>query len=172
MSALNQLIVRLARPDDVDELVSFGAAMAMETEDRTLDRERLRRGTLAVLESPVRGFYLVAELPEEPLKVIVGQLLVTYEWSDWRNATFWWIQSVYVHPDWRRRGVYRRLHESVLMQARAQGNVCGVRLYVEEQNEAAQAVYRRVGLSPSPYLVFEDDFVLARRERHLPPETR
>jgi len=172
MSALNQLIVRLARPDDMDELVNFGAAMAMETEGRTLDRERLRRGTLAVLESPARGFYLVAELPEGPLKVVVGQLLVTYEWSDWRNASFWWIQSVYVHPDWRRRGVYRRMHESVLTQARAQGNVCGVRLYVEEQNEAAQAVYRRVGLSPSPYVVFEDDFVLARRERQHPPETR
>ena len=79
MSALNQLIVRLARPDDMDELVNFGAAMATETEGRTLDRERLRRGTLAVLESPARGFYLVAEHPEGPLKVIVGQLMVTYE---------------------------------------------------------------------------------------------
>ena len=166
MSAFNQLIVRLARPDDMDELVNFGAAMAMETEGRALDKERLRRGTLAVLESPVRGFYLVAEHPEGPLKVIVGQLLVTYEWSDWRNASFWWIQSVYVHPDWRRRGVYRRMHESVLTQARAQGNVCGVRLYVEEQNEAAQAVYRRVGLSRSSYQVFEHDFVLPRKEVH------
>jgi len=164
MSALNQFIVRLARLDDMDVLVNFGAAMAMETEGRALDRERLRRGTLAVLESPARGFYLVAELPEGPLKVVVGQLLVTYEWSDWRNASFWWIQSVYVHPDWRRRGVYRRMHELVLTQARAQGNVCGVRLYVEEQNEAAQAVYRRVGLSRSSYQVFEHDFVLPRKE--------
>ena len=172
MSALNQFIVRLARLDDMDVLVNFGAAMAMETEGRTLDRERLHRGTLAVLESPARGFYLIAELLEEPLKVIVGQLLVTFEWSDWRNASFWWIQSVYVHPDWRRRGVYRRMHESVLTQARAQGNVCGVRLYVEKENEAAQAVYRRVGLSLSPYVVFEDDFVLARRERQHPREKR
>jgi ribosomal protein S18 acetylase RimI-like enzyme len=164
MSALNQLIVRLARPADMEALVSFGAAMAMETESRTLDRERLRRGTLSVLESPARGFYLVAELPEGPLKVVVGQLLVTFEWSDWRNGNFWWIQSVYVHPDWRRRGVYRRMHESVLTQARAQGNVCGVRLYVEEGNEAAQAVYRRVGLSRSSYQVFEHDFVLPRKE--------
>jgi len=172
MSALKQLIVRHACPDDVDVLVNFSAAMAVETEGRTLDTERLRRGTLAVLESPTRGFYLVAELPEGSLKVVVGQLLVTYEWSDWRNATFWWIQSVYVHPDWRRRGVYRHMHESVLAEARAQGNVCGVRLYVEEENEAAQAVYRRVGLSRSPYLVFEDDFVLARRERQHPPEKK
>ncbi len=169
MSALDQLIVRLARPDDVDALVNFSAAMAIETEGRTLDTERLRRGTLAVLKSPARGFYLVAELPEGSLTVVVGQLLVTYEWSDWRNATFWWIQSVYVHPNWRRHGVYRRMHESVLTQARAQEEVCGVRLYVEEENEAAQAVYRRVGLSRSSYVVYEDDFVLARRES-LPPQ--
>jgi len=162
MSALNQLIVRLARPDDVDALVNFSAAMAIETEGRTLDTERLRRGTLAVLKSPARGFYLVAELPEGSLTVVVGQLLVTYEWSDWRNATFWWIQSVYVHPNWRRHGVYRRMHESVLAQARAQEEVCGVRLYVEASNTVAQTVYRRVGLSPSPYQVFETDFVLPR----------
>lgn len=172
MSTLHQLLVRLARPDDVDVLVNFSAAMAMETEGRTLDTERLRRGTLAVLESPARGFYLVAELPEGSLKVVVGQLLVTYEWSDWRNATFWWIQSVYAHPDWRHRGVYRRMHEAVLAQARAQGDVCGIRLYVEEENEAAQAVYRRVGLSRSRYLVFEDDFVLTKRERQHPHEKR
>lgn len=173
MSALNQLIVRPARPDDVNVLVNFSAAMAMETEGLTLDTERLRRGTLAVLESPTRGFYLVAELTKGSLKVVVvGQLLVTYEWSDWRNAAFWWIQSVYVHPDSRRRGVYRRMHESVLAQARAQGDVCGVRLYVEEENEAAQAVYGRVGLSRSRYVVFEDDFVLARRERQHPGENR
>jgi len=162
MSALDQLIVRLARPGDVDALVNFSAAMAIETEGRTLDTERLRRGTRAVLKSPARGFYLVAELPEGSLTVVVGQLLVTYEWSDWRNATFWWIQSVYVHPNWRRHGVYRRMHESVLAQARAQGEVCGVRLYVEASNTVAQTVYRRVGLSPSPYQVFETDFVLPR----------
>ncbi len=162
MSALDQLIVRLARPGDVNALVNFSAAMAIETEGRTLDTERLRRGTLAVLKSPARGFYLVAELPEGSLTVVVGQLLVTYEWSDWRNATFWWIQSVYVHPNWRRHGVYRRMHESVLAQARAQEEVCGVRLYVEASNTVAQTVYRRVGLSPSPYQVFETDFVLPR----------
>ncbi len=162
MFALDQLIVRLARPGDVNALVNFSAAMAIETEGRTLDTERLRRGTLAVLKSPARGFYLVAELPEGSLTVVVGQLLVTYEWSDWRNATFWWIQSVYVHPNWRRHGVYRRMHESVLAQARAQEEVCGVRLYVEASNTVAQTVYRRVGLSPSPYQVFETDFVLPR----------
>lgn len=170
MSPLNQVIVRPAGLDDVDVLVNFGAALAQETEARILDRDRLRRGTLAVLESSARGFYLVAELHEGSWKAVVGQLLVTYEWSDWRNATFWWIQSVYVHPDWRRRGVYRRMHESVLAKGRAQGDVCGVRLYVEQENKAAHAVYRRVGLSCSPYLIFEEDFVLARRGQQHPPE--
>ncbi|HET8580305.1 MAG TPA: N-acetyltransferase, partial [Nitrospiraceae bacterium] len=164
MSAVDQLIVRPARPADVDVLVNFSAAMAMETEGRTLDMQRLRRGILAVIESPARGFYLVAEVPAGPLKVVVGQLLVTFEWSDWRNAQFWWIQSVYVDPARRRKGIYRRMHESVLTQARAQGDVCGVRLYVEEGNEAAQVVYRRVGLSRSSYQVFEHDFVLPQKE--------
>lgn len=173
MSTIRQLILRPARLGDVEALVDFSAAMALETEGRTLDRERLRQGILAVLELPARGFYLVAERPDGSSggasNEVVGQLLVTYEWSDWRNATFWWIQSVYVHEAWRRRGVYRRMHEAVLAQARARKDVCGVRLYVEGENKTAQAVYQRVGLTPSAYRVFEDDFVLARREQRRKP---
>jgi GNAT superfamily N-acetyltransferase len=97
---------------------------------------------------------------------VVGQLLVTFEWSDWRNATFWWIQSVYVDAAWRRRGVYRKMHESVLEQARRQGDVCGIRLYVEEANAVAKTVYEKVGLGDSSYQVFENDFVLERKELH------
>ena len=137
--------------------------MARETEGRALDRDRLRRGTLAVLRSPEKGFYLVAEGSSKAERPMVGQLMVTYEWSDWRNATFWWIQSVYVIPRWRRRGVYRRMHEFVLNEARSRGDVCGVRLYVEEKNSAAQAAYARVGLAHAPYRVFEEDFVLPKR---------
>ncbi|MBM4121345.1 MAG: GNAT family N-acetyltransferase [Nitrospira sp.] len=164
MARLERLTVRPARLEDADVLVGFSAAMALETEGRTLDREQLRRGTLAVLKSPARGFYLVAERLGGASREVVGQLLVTYEWSDWRNATFWWIQSVYVHPNWRRQGVYRRMHEAVFTQARARKDVCGLRLYVERENRMAQAVYRRVGLTPSSYLVFDEDFVLARRD--------
>jgi GNAT superfamily N-acetyltransferase len=156
----------------VEVLVDFSAAMALETEGLTLDRERLRRGTLAVLESSARGFYLVAERLGRASKEVVGQLLVTYEWSDWRNATFWWIQSVYVHPNWRRRGVYRRMHEAVLTQARARKDVCGLRLYVERGNRMAQAAYRQVGLTPSAYRVFEEDFVLTRTEHRRKPAKR
>src|SRR2546422_605604 len=98
--------VRHAAIGDLDVLVRFNAAIAKETEGRNLDMERLRNGTRAVLESSERGYYLVAETES----VIVGQLFVTYEWSDWRNGMFWWIQSVYVEPSVRGRGVYRALH--------------------------------------------------------------
>ena len=94
MFARDQLIVRPARSEDLEVLVRFSAAMALETEGRRLEEDRLNRGTLAVLESSVHGFYLVAEVRVEPSSNVVGQLLVTYEWSDWRNARFWWIQSV------------------------------------------------------------------------------
>ena len=154
------IVVRPAAKADLDMLVQFSAAMAVETEGRRLDRERLRRGTLAVLESTRHGFYVVAERPGGDAYRVIGQLLITYEWSDWRNADFWWIQSVYVDPEWRRRGVYRSMHHYVLEMARARADVCGVRLYVERDNGVAQTVYRRVGLAPSKYDVFEKDFVL------------
>jgi GNAT superfamily N-acetyltransferase len=134
--------------------------MAKETEGRVLDLRRLRDGIKAVFDEPARGFYLVAETLEA--KTVVGQLLVTFEWSDWRNATFWWIQSVYVDPAWRRQGVYRRMHQAVVEQAKARTDVCGIRLYVEGQNEIAKRVYDRVGMNPSVYQVFEDDFILSR----------
>ena len=93
--------------------------------------------------------------------------MVTYEWSDWRNGTFWWIQSVYVDPAWRCRGVYRTLHDYTLARAQADPQVCGIRLYVEQANHTAQTIYQRVGLAPSGYAVYERDFVLAR---HRPPD--
>ena len=105
---------------------------------------------------------MVAELEEADDRQLLGQLMITYEWSDWRNGAFWWIQSVYVDPAWRRRGVFRRMHETVMATAKTSPNVCGVRLYVEVSNGAAQVVYRKVGLTPSSYAIFETDFVLAR----------
>ncbi len=168
MPSVDRLIVRPAVLSDVDVLVKFNAALALETEGRRLDPERLRQGALAVFESPARGRYLVAEVPSEPVSVVVGQLLVTFEWSDWRNATFWWLQSVYVDPPWRRRGVFRRMHEAILGMARAQGDVCGIRLYVEKENEIAQRAYQRLGLVSAGYLVFEEDFVMNHQQgEHL-----
>jgi GNAT superfamily N-acetyltransferase len=162
---LNGLIIRPARIEDVDTLIRFSAAMALETEGRRLDETRLRQGTQAVLDSPTRGFYTVAELTDRSPRVVVGQLLVTFEWSDWRNATFWWIQSVYVDAAWRRRGVYRRMHEAILELAKNRGNVCGIRLYVEGENSVAKATYARVGLAASTYHVYEDDFVMKKERR-------
>lgn len=162
MPVLDHLNVRLARPEDAATIASFSAAMALETEGRRLDLDRLHLGTIALLESPDRGFFMVAELEKADDRQLLGQLMITYEWSDWRNGAFWWIQSVYVDPAWRRRSVFRRMHETVMATAKRSPNVCGVRLYVEESNGAAQAVYRKVGLTPSSYAIFEIDFVLAR----------
>lgn len=160
MSDADEICVRAATVADLEVLVEFSAAMAHETEGRSLDLERLRAGTRAVFESPAYGFYLVAEACREQPPLIIGQLLITYEWSDWRNGVFWWVQSVYVRPNWRRRGVYRRMHAHLLAQAKARGDVCGVRLYVEDDNRTAQLVYARMGLQPTGYRICETDFVL------------
>jgi GNAT superfamily N-acetyltransferase len=165
MSILDHLNVRLARPEDAAMIVSFSAAMALETEGRHLDRERLHDGTIALLESPDRGFFMVAELEQAGERQLLGQLMITYEWSEWRNGAFWWIQSVYVDPIWRRKGIYRRLHDTVVAIGKADTKMCGIRLYVARDNYAAQTVYRRVGLTPSMYDVYEDDFVLRRHGR-------
>ncbi|MCX5722567.1 MAG: GNAT family N-acetyltransferase [Nitrospirae bacterium] len=160
MSILEHLTVRLARPDDAATIASFSAAMALETENRRLDLDRLQAGTAALLDSPERGFFMVAELEQAGRRLLLGQLMITYEWSDWRNGVFWWIQSVYVDQAWRRQSVFLRMHETVMTRAKTSSNVCGVRLYVEESNSTAQAVYRRVGLAPSSYAIFETDFIL------------
>jgi len=136
---------------DVVFLAANHRAMAWETERKRLDPATVRRGTRAVLHDPQQGFYLVAEVDGRP----AGQLLVTHEWSDWRNGDFWWIQSVYVRAPFRGRGAYRALHESVLVLARRAGDVCGVRLYVARSNRRAQAVYRALGMERTVYDVFE-----------------
>ncbi|HEX5549526.1 MAG TPA: GNAT family N-acetyltransferase, partial [Nitrospira sp.] len=107
MDLPHQLTIRPAGRDDVDSIVAFSAAMAMETEQRRLDHARLREGTQSLLSTPSLGFFMVAEVQIAQRPVLVGQLMITYEWSDWRNGVFWWIQSVYVDPNWRRRGVFR-----------------------------------------------------------------
>ncbi len=157
------IAIRRAHDTDVDTIASFSAAMALETEGRRLDIERLRHGTLTLLRTPAFGFFQVAERLDLPSPIIVGQLMVTYEWSDWRNGLFWWIQSVYVDPPWRRQGLFRRMHESVLAAARERAEVCGIRLYVDAANHIAQRAYRRVGLEPTSYAMYEHDFHLPHR---------
>lgn len=148
------LTIRRATPADAETVVEFNRLLAEESEGKTLDRSLLEPGVAKALSDPNKGLYFLAEDGGK----IVGQTMVTFEWSDWRNGWFWWIQSVYVAPDARGRGVYRALHESVLAEARADGGVCGVRLYVEHENRAAQATYAAVGMRPARYVVYEDDF--------------
>jgi ribosomal protein S18 acetylase RimI-like enzyme len=143
---------------DAPLIAAFNAAMARETEALELDPNRLLAGVRAVFDDPAKGFYLLAEQDSE----VIGQLLITYEWSDWRNGVFWWIQSVYVQPEARGRGVYNRLYREAVQRAERQGDVCGLRLYVERENERAQRVYRRLGMSPTAYRMYETDFVLER----------
>ena len=153
---LSDIQVRRATLDDLGALVEFNAAMALETEGMMLDLERLRAGVAALLYDDDRGFYFVAE----DLGRVVGQLLMTTEWSDWRNAYFWWIQSVYVTPEFRRRGVYRKLHNHVMAESRVRGDVCGLRLYVDRDNNVAQRVYASLEMHHSHYDLWEVDFVL------------
>lgn len=145
------LQVREARAADAATLCAFNQIMAEETEGLRLEPERLARGVEAVLQDRAKGLYLVAEREGR----VVGQLMLTFEWSDWRNGLFWWIQSVYVAPDERGRGVYRALHERVVELARGSGKACGVRLYVETDNVVARAVYERVGMKPCRYGMYE-----------------
>ena len=143
---------RLAVADDAATLAGFNQAMALETEAKVLADEAVLPGVEAVLRDAGHGFYVVVDTGRD----VVGSLLVTYEWSDWRNGRFWWIQSVYVRPGHRRRGVYRALHEFVRVRARSTGGVVGLRLYVERDNAAAQRTYAALGMREIPYLVYEE----------------
>jgi GNAT superfamily N-acetyltransferase len=144
--------IRSAQIADVAALIDFNQAMALETEGKQLDPDTLRAGVEAVFTDEKKGFYVVAEKADR----ILGGLLVTYEWSDWRNAWFWWIQSVYVLPEARGQRVYSELYRFVKERAEDSGNVCGFRLYVEKENVHAQVVYERVGMDSSHYLMFEE----------------
>ena len=152
----SQVITRRAEPSDAGHIVRFQQSMAMETEGKTLDESPVRAGVDAVFADSGKGFYLVAEVSEN----VVGSLLITYEWSDWRSATFWWIQSVFVDADYRRRGVYTAMHDYILTRARESEDICGVRLYVERSNHIAQQTYKSLGMDHSHYDLYEIDFVL------------
>jgi ribosomal protein S18 acetylase RimI-like enzyme len=153
----DDLTIRRATADDVPALVAFNQAMAQETEGKGLDAEVLTSGVMAVLEDVQKGFYLVAEHTGDEDDA-VASLLITREWSDWRDGVFWWIQSVYVRPAWRRRGVFRALYAEVERRARAQGDVCGLRLYVERDNDIARRTYDALGMDETPYRLYEADW--------------
>lgn len=153
-AAMDEITIRPAQPDDWPTIVESNCRLAEESEGKRLDRATLQAGVRAVLADPNRGRYFLACADGR----IVGQLMTTWEWSDWRNGRIWWLQSVYVHPDYRRRGVFRRLFEHVLRAAESDPGVVGLRLYVENGNERAQETYRSLGMSGAGYFVLERMF--------------
>jgi GNAT superfamily N-acetyltransferase len=150
-AAANGLIVRDAVLNDAETIARFNRALALETEEKSLDPATVRAGVEKAFARPDLCRYFVAERAGE----VVGQLMITYEWSDWRAKVCWWIQSVYVRPDCRRHGVFRRLYEHIVAIARQDPDVCGIRLYVERENQRAMKAYERLGMRPSGHVVYE-----------------
>jgi len=148
----DQIEIRRSRPADTETIAQFNAAMAWETERKKLDLPTVLRGVAGVFTDLGNGFYIVATSDGE----VVGSLLITYEWSDWRCGRFWWIQSVYVRPEFRRRGVFRKLCRFVKTEAAGRPDVCGLRLYVEHANHDAQRCYSQLGWEEIPYKMYED----------------
>lgn len=161
MNGGSVLTIRAAVREDAARIIQFNISMARESEGIDLPVERITRGVQGIFDDPSRGRYWLCESGG----IVAGQLMITYEWSDWRAANFWWIQSVYTDPAFRRRGVYGALHRHVLSEARRQG-ACGVRLYVEHHNKSARAVYAHLGMAEAPYGMMEIDFVVRRTDAH------
>ncbi|MBP2146681.1 ribosomal protein S18 acetylase RimI-like enzyme [Methanofollis sp. W23] len=150
----DQVALRPARQADARVIADYNIAMALETEGKVLDAGIVQKGVDAVLADQAKGFYLLAESGGR----VVGQAMVTFEWSDWRDGVFWWLESVYVLPDFRRRGVFAGLFRALEAGARARPEVVGLRLYVDQENKVAQETYRHLGMATSNYALFELEF--------------
>lgn len=149
-TSIAPVTVRDATRADVPLIAAWNIAMALETENYALDESTVVAGVGGIFDHPERGFYLVATVDGTP----AGSLMTTREWSDWRNGEFWWVQSVYVAPEFRRRGVYRSLYSDLKQRGATQA--CGYRLYVERENDTAQETYRRMGMHETHYRLFEE----------------
>jgi L-amino acid N-acyltransferase YncA len=142
--------IRKATLEDAVAIVDFQQKMAWETEKTTLEHDIVTKGVAAIFHNPVRGQYWVAE----ENKKVIASLLITYEWSDWRNSDVWWFQSVYVLPDWRRKGIFRSMYAHIMHEAEIQG-IAGLRLYVETNNSGAQKTYEALGMHSEHYKMYE-----------------
>lgn len=158
MPQLQNLMIRAASAADIETIAAFNAALATESEGKSLDGKTLRTGLTALFADPNKGRYFLAEQAGR----VVGQTMLTYEWSDWRNGIFWWIQSVYVIPEARGKGVFGALYRHIEKLATADPGVCGLRLYVDKNNTSATRVYRQLGMQDAHYDMLERDFVLGR----------
>ena len=143
-----------AQKSDIPEIINFNINMAMETENKKLDEQTVTRGVRKVFSSPSLGYYIIIK----DFSGILGCLMITYEWSDWRNGLFWWIQSVYVKKEYRRKGVFRKMYNFIHEKAISDKKCTGIRLYVENNNSIAQKVYTNLGMGETYYKLFEEDF--------------
>lgn len=146
--------IRDATPADLDQVVEFNLRLAEESEGRSLDPERLRGGVSALLSDAGKGRYFLLERNGS----VVGQTMITFEWSDWRNGVFWWIQSVYVHAEHRGTGAFSALYRHIRDKALNEKDVCGIRLYVDKTNQHAADIYRALGMQDAHYDMLEIDF--------------
>ena len=144
--------IRQATAEDAESIAEFNRLMAFETEHKKLIPEVILTGVKTMIANPSHGFYLVAEKEGE----IAGSLMITTEWSDWRNGVVWWVQSVYVRNEYRRQGIYRGLYEEVKSLSSSDESVCGYRLYVEKDNVRAQKTYESLGMIETDYLMYEE----------------
>jgi len=152
--ATSPLLIREARPPDRPAIAEFNRLLALETERKVLHPSVLDRGVAVALAEPDRLRYWVAEI--DVLAQLAGQAAVSREWSDWRNGWLWWLQSVYIAAPYRGRGIFRALFQHIRAEARANPDVIGLRLYVEDSNAPAQRTYQSLGMKPAPYSVYED----------------
>ncbi len=150
--SFSEILIRAAKPSDVPIIVEFNCALARETENKELVPKIILSGVKTIIENSNLGFYLVAQRNSE----VIASVMITNEWSDWRNGIFWWIQSVYVRQDCRRQGIYRKLYQYVKTLAQQNPQVCGFRLYVERENITAQQTYKSLGMEETYYKMFEE----------------
>ncbi|MCB9230221.1 MAG: GNAT family N-acetyltransferase [Bacteroidia bacterium] len=146
------LKIRTATQDDAPAIAQFQLNMAQETEDKQLDYQTVVTAVSEVFDDPYKGFYLVAQVDEK----VVGSLLITFEWSDWRNANLWYFQSVYLVPEYRGMGIFSKMYHEVITLATNHG-IYSVRLYVEKDNLHAQKVYEKLGMKQLPYYMYNID---------------
>ena len=145
--------IRRAHKKDAEIIADFNRNMAMETEGKDLPSETILKGVKNLIENSQWGFYIIAEKEGQ----IAGSLLITYEWSDWRNGLFWWIQSVYVVPAFRRQGIYKKMYDFVQSEALKHDHIRGFRLYVETENKTAQKTYESLGMKQCAYILYETE---------------
>ena len=153
MLMIREIQIKKADFDDALVIAEFNRRMAKETESLDLDETIILGGVKGLMRNPELGFYVVAKIKNS----VCGCLMITKEWSDWRNGLIWWIQSVYIHPDYRRMGIYREMYQFIADYAKKQ-KVIGLRLYVEHNNSIAQKTYKKLGMKKSEYHIYEQIF--------------